>query len=455
MTGGVASSAPLWIKNPLAILADNAGGGLVVKDGRIVELVASGSTPKMPDCEIYDASNQVVLPGLVNTHHHFYQTLTRAVKSAANKPLFDWLRALYPIWARLTPDMVRLASELAMAELLLSGATTASDHHYLFPKGLEEAVDVQVGAAHKIGLRAVITRGSMSLSVEDGGLPPASVVQSDEDILADSARVIDKFHDGAQDAMVQIALAPCSPFSVTSDLMKATAHLAREHDVRLHTHLAETEDEDEFCKAQFGLSPLDYLESVDWLASDVWLAHGVHFSVDDITRLGRAGVGVAHCASSNMVLASGVCQAPALEQAGVPLGLGVDGSASNDGSNMIQEVRQAFLLQRLHLGADKISPLDAFRWATQGSAKCLGRTEIGQLAVGFQADIACFTLDEPRFSGAQDPLSALVLCGATRAHAVMVQGRWRVRDKTLVDIDLARLMHDHSLAASKLVSGSL
>jgi len=250
--------------------------------------------------------------------------------------------------------------------------------------------------------------------------------------------------------MVQIALAPCSPFSVTPELMRQTAALARQHGVRLHTHLAETEDETEFCQQLFGLTPLDYLESVDWLGPDVWLAHGIHFSDDDIERLGKAGCGVSHCASSNMVLSSGTCKACALEAAGVAVGLGVDGSASNDGSNMMQEVRQAFLLQRLALGADKVSPRDASRWATQGSARCLGRDDIGRLEVGAQADIALFKLDEPRFSGAENAIDALVICGAHKAHAVMVQGQWRVKDAALVDIDLEALMRDHGQAARTL-----
>lgn len=445
-----APAKPLWIKTPLAILAQGAGGGLVVSNGKIVELVGSGELPDTKECDIYDASDQVVLPGLVNTHHHFYQTLTRALDVAANKTLFPWLQALYPIWAKLTPEMVRLASELAMAELLLSGCTTASDHHYLFPAGLEGAVDIQVDAARKLGLRIMVTRGSMSLSQEDGGLPPKSVVQADEMILADSERVIGQFHEVGEGAMVQIALAPCSPFSVTPELMRATATLARKHGVRLHTHLAETADETDFCRDLFGLTPLDYLESVDWLGSDVWLAHGIHFSSEDIERLGKAGCGVSHCASSNMILSSGTCKACALEAAGAPVGLGVDGSSSNDGSNMIQEVRQAFLLQRLALGADEISPRDVLRWATSGSARCLGRDDIGRLEVGAQADIALFKLDEPRFSGAENPIDALVICGAHKAYAVMVQGHWRVRDGALVDIDLGSLMRDHGQAARTL-----
>lgn len=443
-------SEPLWIKHPRAILADGAEGGLVVEDGLIAELIPAGGAPQADNYNEFDASRLVVLPGLVNTHHHFYQTLTRALKAAANKPLFPWLEALYPVWAGLTPEMIQTATKLALAELLLSGCTTASDHHYVFPEGCERAVDAQVDAAREIGMRVMISRGSMSLGRDQGGLPPAEVVQNTDAILADSLRVIEAFHEAGPGALTQIALAPCSPFSVSEDLMSETAALARAHQVRLHTHLAETQDETAYCKETFGLTPLDYLDRVGWLGPDVWLAHGIYFSDDEIARLGAAGTGVAHCASSNMVLASGVCQPYALEAAGAPVGLGVDGSASNDASNMIQEARQAFLLQRLMLGADKVSPRDALRWVTQGSARCLGREDIGTLAPGAQADIALFALDEPRFSGAEDALDALVLCGATKAAHVMVGGKWRVRDGQLTGIDLEALLSEHDAAARHL-----
>jgi len=440
----------LWIKSPLAIMAEGAENGLVVQDGRIVELVPSGATPRTEGTGVFDASEHVVLPGLINAHHHFYQTLTRAHPAALDKALFPWLESLYPIWAGLTPDMVALSSRLAIAELLLSGCTTASDHHYFVFSGLDNAIDIQVAEARRMGIRAVLTRGSMSLSQEEGGLPPRHVVQPEEVILAEGERLIGAYHDPAEGAMLQIVLAPCSPFSVSGALMRETAALARRHGVRLHTHLAETADETAFCEAQFGLRPLDYLASVDWLVDDVWLAHGIHFTRPEIARLGAAGVGICHCPSSNMILASGICPALELEAAGAPIGLGVDGSASNDGSNMIQEVRQAFLLQRLHSGADRVGHLAALRWATEGSARCLGRNDIGRIAVGKQADLALFKLDEPRFSGAGDPLAALVLCGAQRADRVMVAGEWRVVDGALPELDLDALMVEHQAAARRL-----
>lgn len=437
----------LFLKTPLAVLADGAAGGIVVRDGVIAELVPPGAKPSLPVDEAFDASQHVVLPGLINTHHHFYQTLTRAHPAAINKELFDWLKALYPIWARLTPEAHRLATRLALVELMMSGVTTTSDHHYLFPQGLDEAMDIQVDEARAIGMRLTATRGSMNLSVKDGGLPPDSVVQDEDTILADCERVIGKYHQRGAGAMVQVALAPCSPFSVTKSLMCACGELAEKHDCRLHTHLAETHDEDEFCKARFGMGPVDYLESVGWRNGRTWLAHGIHFSDGDITKLGKGGVAVCHCPTSNMVLASGHCRTRELEAAGVAVGLGVDGSASNDSSNLMEGVRHALMINRLTYDAT-ITHLDALRWATQGSARCLGRSDIGEIAVGKQADLALFKLDELRFSGAGDPLAALVLCGAHRADRVMVAGRWRVIDAQPLGIDVAKLRADHGAAAA-------
>ena len=441
----------LWLRNPLAVLGD-AGGGIVVQDGRIVELVPAGGAPVRP-AATWDASRHVVLPGLVNTHHHFFQTLTRCLPAAMDRTLFGWLQALYPVWARLTPEALDAAVTLAMAELLLSGCTTTTDHHYVFPPGLEDAIDIEAAAAARLGLRAVLTRGSMDLSQRDGGLPPDAVVQDADAILDSSARLIDRLHDPEPHAMLQIALAPCSPFSVTTRLMRDTAALAERRGVRLHTHLAETADEAEFCQARFGCTPLDYLEQCGWLRPGTWLAHGIHFSPPEIERLGRVRVGVTHCPCSNQLLASGTCRVCALEAAGVPVGLGVDGSASNDASNLMQEVRAAFLLQRGANGVEAVSHLDALRWATQGSADCLGRPELGRIAVGAAADLALFTLDEPRFSGAGDPLAALVLCGAHRADRVMVAGRWAVEDGCIPGLDLAALMARHGLAARTLAAG--
>ncbi|MDR3435002.1 8-oxoguanine deaminase [Telmatospirillum sp.] len=445
----------LWIKDPLAILADNAERGLVVEHGRIIELVPRGGLPTGPIDHIFEADRHVVLPGLINTHHHFYQTLTRAFPAALNKSLFSWLTALYPVWAGLDEEALRSAAQVAIAELLLSGCTTVVDHHYVFPDGLAQAIDIEVEEAHRLGVRALFTRGSMNLSVKDGGLPPDSVVQNEDVILADSERLITRYHQPTDTpaeggAMIQIALAPCSPFSVTRQLMQDSAWLADRHGVRLHTHLAETEDENAFCEKLFGCRPLDYLEDCGWLTDQVWLAHGIHFNAGEIARLGKAGTGICHCPSSNQVLASGVCPAPALEAAGAPVGLGVDGSASADCSNLIQEVRAAFLLQRLNNGADAIGHKDALRYATRGSAACIGRPDLGLLAPGKAADLALFQLDELRFAGHGDPIAALVLCGAHHADRVMVAGRWIVSDGVITGLDPAELMARHRGNAARL-----
>jgi 8-oxoguanine deaminase len=442
----------LWIKDPLAILADGAERGLLVEGGRIVALVGAGEEPAGAVDEVFQAGRHVVLPGLINSHHHFYQTLTRAFPTALDKSLFSWLTALYPVWAGLDEAALRVGVQLAMAELMLSGCTTAVDHHYVFPAGLDQAIDIEIEEAQKLGLRAVFSRGSMNLSVKDGGLPPDSVVQDEDSILADSERLIGRYHQPGEGAMIQIALAPCSPFSVTGRLMRETARLAETRGVRLHTHLAETEDENAFCLARFGCRPLDYLEECGWLSDRVWLAHGIHFTETEIARLGRAGTGVCHCPSSNQVLASGICPVPALERAGAPVGLGVDGSASSDSSNLMGEVRAAFLLQRLANGAERIGHKDALRYATTGSAACIGRAELGRLAPGKAADLALFSLEALRFSGAGDPLAALVLCGAHRADRVMAAGRWIVADGRIPGLDLAELTARHRHHAARLAA---
>lgn len=446
----------IWIKNPLAIFTANdldASGGLVIEDGRISEVLGAGRQPSTPCQQVFDAREHVVLPGLINTHHHFYQTLTRAWAPVVNQPLFPWLKTLYPVWARLTPEKLALASKVALAELLLSGCSTAADHHYLFPGGLENAIDVQVEAVRELGMRAMLSRGSMSLGEDDGGLPPQHTVQSGETILADSQRLIGQYHERGEGAQIQIALAPCSPFSVTREIMRASAELADELDVRLHTHLAETLDEEDYCLRQFGLRTVDYLESVGWLGPRTWLAHGIHFNPEEIARLGAAGTGVCHCPCSNMRLASGICPVHDLEAAGVPVGLGVDGSASNDASNMILEARQALYIQRLRYGTEAITPERALGWASKGSAKLLGRSDIGELAVGKQADLALFKLDELRFSGSHDPIAALLLCGADRADRMMIGGTWRVIDGQIEGLDVAQLIADHRQAARELING--
>ncbi len=438
----------LWIKDPLAILADGAERGIVVRGRQIESLVPAGHEPEGP-YRVFDAGRHVVLPGLVNTHHHFYQTLTRAHPAAINKPLFPWLQALYPIWARLTPDDLRSAVRIALVELLMSGCTTAADHHYLYPAGLEEAVDIEVEAAREIGLRMTVTRGSMNLSQKDGGLPPDTVVQDEDTILRDSERVLSLFHDASPGADIQIGLAPCSPFTVTERLMRETATLAERFDCPLHTHLAETAEETRFCLERYGCRPLDLLERNGWLTPRAWLAHGIHFDDAEVATLGRHGVGICHCAASNMVLASGICRTVELEAAGAKLGLGVDGSASNDASNMMEALRQALMIGRLRYGADAVSHRDVLRWGTEGSARCLGRDDIGRIAPGLQADLALFTLDETRFAGAHDPLAALILCNAHRADRVMVAGRWRVEDGQPVGIELAKLIADQRQAAKR------
>ena len=440
----------LWIKQPLAILAENAENGIVVDEGKIVELVPAGAAPRGPVDAVFSAGDHVVLPGLINTHHHFYQTLTRAFPPALDKGLFDWLKTLYPIWGRMGPTEHRLASRLAMAELLLSGCTTAVDHHYVFPSGLEDAIGTQMEEAQRLGLRVVLCRGSMDLSVEDGGLPPKQVTQDKDTILADCETLVGRWHQRGEGAMTQVALAPCSPFSVSGELMRQTAELAERLDVRLHTHLSETEDETSYCEARFGMRPLDYVAELGWLGPRVWYAHGIHFTDSEIARLGKAGAGIAHCPTSNMMIGAGICMPKQLEEAGAAVGLAVDGAAAQDCSNLIQEVRQAFLLQRGVRGAGGATHRDAIRWATEGSARCIGRPDLGRIAPGMQADLALFRLNELRFSGAGDPIAALVICGAHRADRVMVAGKWVVSGGEIAGLDFAALRRDHQAAARRV-----
>ena len=437
-----------WIKAPLAILADNTGGGLVVENGKIAELVPSGSTPLAPVDATYDAGRHVVLPGLINSHHHFFQTLSRAHPGAYNKALFPWLQVNYPMWAALDRDMLRIAARLAYTELLVSGCTTATDHNYVIFEGIEDAVDIEVEEAQALGIRTTVTRGSLCQTF--GDMPPPEMVQDDDTVLADSERVLRRYHDTSNGAMVQIALAPCAQFSVSKRVMRESAALAERYNCRLHTHLAETLDEEEFSKEVFGYRPVDWLDDVHWMQPRTWVAHGIHFTDEDIARLGAASVGVAHCPSANAVLASGFCRTLELEAAGSTIGLGVDGSASNDSSNLIQEVRQALMLNRLgYLDTERVTHRTVLRWASEGSAALLGRADIGRIAVGMQADLALFTLDEMRFSGQHDPIAALVHCGAHRADRVMVAGRWLVEDGHPVGVDVPKLIAEHSRAAQR------
>jgi 8-oxoguanine deaminase len=443
----------LFIKQPLAVLAEAAEGGIVVEDGKIVALVPAGRKPDGRIDQTFDASRHVVIPGLINTHHHFFQTLTRAHPAAINKELFPWLKALYPIWAKaMKPEAFRLATRLAQTELLMSGCTCASDHHYLYPAGLEDAMDVQAEEAAAVGIRMTLNRGSMNLSEKDGGLPPDSVVQDEDTILADCERVLGRYHDAGEGAMLQVALAPCAPFTATKRLMVDTVGLAEKHNCRLHTHLGETRDENEYCLEHFSCRPVDYLEECGWLTERTWIAHGIHFNDEEVQRLGRHKVGICHCPTSNMTLASGQCRTKELEAAGSPVGLGVDGSASNDNSNLMESVRHALMLNRLTYDAASVTHLDAFRWATEGSARCLGRDDLGRIAVGKQADLALYTLDELRFSGAGDPLAALALCGAHAADRVMVKGAWKVEDGMPVGVDVAKLRAEHGAAAKAFLA---
>ncbi|MDD5452838.1 MAG: 8-oxoguanine deaminase [Candidatus Bipolaricaulis sp.] len=429
------------------------GGWLLVAENRIAAL-GTGPAPRGPFDEVISGRDRVMIPGLVNTHHHLYQTLFRAVPGAQEKKLFDWLLFLYEVWRGIDEDAVRTSAIVGCSELLLSGCTTTTDHLYLFPRGRERLTDIEIEAAGEVGIRFHPTRGSMSLSRDEGGLPPPDVVQSEEEILADSERLIAQWHDPSFGAMVRIALAPCSPFSVTPELMRETAELAREHGVLLHTHLAETTDEEAFCLSKFGMRPVDYLEDVGWLASDVWLAHLVHLTSHDIQRLARAGVGMAHCPSSNMILGSGIASVPEVLREGMAVGLGVDGSASNDASNMIREARQAMLLARVKQGAEAMSARTALELATRGGARVLHREgEIGSLEEGKCADLVLFDLSALEFAGAADPVAALVHCGAQYADLVMVDGEVRVRGGRLVDERLLEFIPRQRALSQRLVGG--
>ncbi len=402
-----------------------SGGGLFARDGFIEQVGPGDELPASADV-ILDLADHIVLPGLVNTHHHFYQTLTRAVPEAQNANLFHWLKTLYPIWARMNAEDIFLSTQTALAELALSGCTTASDHLYLFPNG--SRLDDEIEAARQVGLRLHASRGSMSLGESQGGLPPDSVVDSEEKILADSQRVIEAYHDPKPGAMVRVVLAPCSPFSVTPELMRQSAVLARQYGVHLHTHLAETQDEEAFCLEKFGLRPVSYMQSLDWVGPDVWFAHSVHVGVEEVGVYAATGCGVAHCPSSNMRLASGIAPLWECIQHGVHVGIGVDGSASNDSSHLLAEVRQAMLLARLRAGllgaslsSGEAPPLITARQVlelgTRGGAAVLGRTDIGSLEAGKCADFFAINLNRLDYAGAlHDPLAARRLLRAAECR---------------------------------------
>jgi cytosine/adenosine deaminase-related metal-dependent hydrolase len=406
---------------------------------------------------VIDASGMVVIPGLINTHHHFYQTLTRALPAVQNAKLFDWLRHLYNVWRHITPEAVYWSTLGALGELLLTGCTTTADHLYLFPSNLTGMlIDEEIRAAQEIGIRFHPTRGSMSLGISRGGLPPDDVVQDEDAILEDSARLIDTYHDPIPFSMCSVALAPCSPFSVTPDLMRLTAALARDKGVLLHTHLAETADEDEYCMNIIGMRPLEYMQDLGWLGDDVWFAHCVHLNKDEIKVMAETKTGVAHCSTSNMRLGSGAAPIPEMLEAGVPVGLAVDGSASNDTSDMLGEVRQCMLLHRLVRGADAMSAERALRLATRGGASVLRRADIGSLEVGKAADIAIFDVRRFDFAGSlHDPIAALVFCGIShRAHTVIVNGEAVVREGVLVNMDERAVREEMNSHARRMVEAA-
>ncbi len=425
-------------------------GGLFARDGVIEQVGPSETLPREADLVI-DAHGMVVLPGMVNTHHHLYQTLTRVI--AQNAKLFDWLRTLYPIWARMDPEAVYISALVGMAELLHSGCTTTSDHLYLFPNGAR--LDDEIRAAQEIGIRFHATRGAMSLGESRGGLPPDSVVEEEAAILKDMQRVIEAYHDPRPYAMCRVALAPCSPFSVTPDLMREAAAMARHYGVMLHTHLAETRDEEEYCLARFGKRPVAYAAELGWEGPDVWFAHMVHVNQEEIALLARVGVGIAHCPSSNMRLASGVAPIRTMLDHGVKVGLGVDGSASNDASHMLAEARQAMLLQRVALERpDALTAEEALWLATRGGAAVLGRNDIGQLAPGKAADFAAWRLDRLDYAGAlHDPVAALVFCQPRPADLVVVHGKVLIQEGTLLTVEEGRLIERHNQIARRIVRG--
>ena len=402
-----------------------------------------------------DAHGKLVLPGFVNTHHHFYQTLTRVIPAAQNAVLFDWLKTLYPIWAELTPGDVRVSTQLALTELLLSGCTTSSDHHYLWPNG--SRLDDQFEAAEQVGVRFHGARGSMSLGESAGGLPPDRVTEPEEAILRDCRRVVESFHDAGRFAMRRVVIAPCSPFSVTPALMRESAALARsfgpQMNVHLHTHLAETQDEEAFCLASFGHRPGDYAQELGWTGDDVWHAHCVHLNQGEVENFARTHTGVAHCPTSNMRLASGIAPVRAMRDAGVPVGLGVDGSASNDGSHLLAEVRQCLLLQRVLGNPHAMTAREALEIATLGGASVLGRDDIGALAPGMAADIIAFDLNALAYAGGavHDPVAALVFCQPQPVDFAIVNGRLLVRDGLPLSVDLPVLIEDHNRAARNLL----
>lgn len=422
-------------------------GGMFIRDGWIERVGPTSELPTEAD-SILNLTDHVVIPGLINTHHHLYQTLTRAY--AQDSELFDWLTTLYPIWARLSGTDVNVSARLGLTELAMSGCTTSSDHLYLFPN--DARLDDEIEAAARVGIRFHAARGSMSLGESNGGLPPDSVVEDESAILDDTRRVIERFHDPAPGSMLRVVVAPCSPFSVTPELMRESAALARHYGVALHTHLAETTDEEAFCIEMFGMPPLAYAESVGWVGPDVWFAHAVHLSESEISRMAETDTGAAHCPASNMRLGSGIAPITEYRTAGIRVGLGVDGSASNDGNDLLGEARLALLLARVR--RQGMMPVRAaLELATIGGARVLGRDDIGTLTPGKAADFAAFDLQRIEYAGARhDPVAALLLCAPTRAAHTYVHGAPVVSDGRPVNLELGALVEEHNRAAARLFS---
>jgi cytosine/adenosine deaminase-related metal-dependent hydrolase len=432
---------PLLIKNALRVATmDDAGteiaGGDVLIKGRVI--LAVGKDLEAPDdARVLDARGCVVIPGMVNTHHHLCQTLTRATPAAQDAKLFDWLVYHYQVWRHLTPEYAALGAQVGLGELLLTGCTTSTDHTYLYPRGLTGLVDAQIEAARSLGIRFAPTRGSMSVGVSKGGLPPDDCTEPEDEILRDGERLIKEHHDKGPYGMIQIGLAPCAPFSVSTNLMKETAAQAKKWGVRMHTHLCETLDEEAYCLEKYKLRPIDFLESLGWMGSNVWLAHMVHVNHDEIQRLAKAKVGIAHCPSSNLRLGSGVPPVRKYLDAGVNVGLAVDGSASNDTSDMLGEARQAMLVHRVKSGVASMPAREALRMATRGGAAVVGRDDLGMIAAGKAADLAIFDVDRLDYAGsAGDPVASLLFCGAGhRAKWTIVNGHVVVENGKLVNLD--------------------
>jgi len=433
-----------------------ANGGVLVRDHVIEAVGPSSELPATAD-EVIDASDQIVLPGLVNTHHHMYQTLTRAIPAVQDCELFSWLQGLYPIWANLTPEMVRISTQTAMAELLLSGCTTSSDHLYIYPNGVRLEDSLEGAAA--IGMRFHAARGSMSVGQSQGGLPPDRVVEREPAILQETQRLIERWHDPARFAMRRIVVAPCSPFSVSRELMRDSALLAREHGVSLHTHLAENDNDIAYTLERFGCTPAEYAEELGWVGSDVWHAHCVKLDGAGIGLFARTRTGVAHCPCSNMRLASGIAPIRAMRDAGVAVGLGVDGAASNDAGHMLGEARMAMLLQRVAHGPVKgpsaMTAREALEIATLGGARVLGRDDIGALAIGMAADIVTVPLDDIGLAGAlHDPVAALMFCQVPRIRHSIIHGRVVVRDGRITTLELPVLIERHNTLAARLADAA-